>query len=103
MAVDNMQTDAQPSMASLVTGIINDAQQLIRQEVTLARREIQDELNKAKAAAISFGMAVPFAVFGALMLCFTAVYLLGLALPLWASFLIVSGVLLGTGAVLFLV
>jgi len=103
MAVDNVQTDAQPSMASLVSGIINDAQQLIRQEVMLARREMQEELNKAKAAVISFGMAIPFAVFGALMLCFAIVYLLGLALPLWASYLIVAGVLLGTGVALFLV
>ncbi|HEV3258360.1 MAG TPA: phage holin family protein [Gemmataceae bacterium] len=102
MAVDNAQTDAQPSMASLVSGIINDAQQLIRQEVTLARREMEEELNKAKAAAISFGMAIPFGVFGALMLCFMVVSLLNLALPPWASFAIVGGVLVLTSVVLFL-
>ena len=102
MAVDQAQTDTQPSMASLVSGIINDAQQLIRQEVTLARREMQEELNKAKAAAISFGVAIPFVVFGALMLCFMVERLLELALPGWASFAIVGVVLILVSVVLFL-
>src|SRR5919204_42605 len=41
------------SMSSLVGGIISDAQQLIRQELLLARREVQQEVNKAKMAALS--------------------------------------------------
>ena len=34
--------DGPTSVSALVGGIINDAQQLIRQEVSLARREIQE-------------------------------------------------------------
>ena len=41
----------EPSMASLVGGIVNDAQALIKQELALAKREVTDELNKAKEAA----------------------------------------------------
>jgi hypothetical protein len=102
---DNLQVDSGPSLSSLVGGIINDAQQLIRQEVTLARREIQDELTKAKSAAVSFGTGVALAVVGVLLLGHMLVYLLHwLAtrqypdgtvmveyLPLWGCYAIVGG------------
>jgi len=88
----NVQTDAPPSMASLVGGIVNDAQQLIRQEILLARREVQQEVDKAKGAAVSFGAAVALAVLGAVLLSFMLVYVLHEAagLPLWASYAIVG-------------
>ena len=50
---NNVQTDGPPNMAALVGGIITDAQQLIRQEITLARSELQQEWDKTKAAAVS--------------------------------------------------
>jgi len=101
MAVENLNTDASPSMASLVGGIITDAQQLIRQEVTLAKRELQQELNKAKVAAISFGIGIVVSVVGAMMLVVMVALLIGQLLNdnYWAGFGILGGVLVCVGGV----
>jgi hypothetical protein len=92
-------------MSALVGGIVQDAQQLIRQEVTLARRELQQELDKAKTAAVSFGVAVGVLVLSAVLLSFMLVYLLSdmAGLPWWASFAIVGGVLAVVGGILMAV
>lgn len=102
---EHVHTDSSPSMSSLVGGIVHDAQQLIRQEMTLARREIQQELDKAKTAAVSFGAAVAVLALGAVLLSFMLVYLLSemAGLPWWASFAIVGGVLAVVGGILLAV
>jgi hypothetical protein len=98
---ENVQSDA-PSMASLVGGIISDAERLVRQEIALARREMQAELDKAKVASISLAVGAGLSMFGAVFLGLMVVFLLhevgGLAL--WASFLIVGGVVAVAGAIL---
>lgn len=102
---ENVHTDSSPSMSSLVGGIVQDAQQLIRQEVTLARQELQQELDKAKTAAVSFGAAVGVGALSAVLLSFMLVYLLSdtAGLPWWASFAIVGGVLAVVGGILMAV
>jgi hypothetical protein len=88
-------------MASLVGGIIHDAERLIRQEVLLARREIQVEMDKAKTAGVSLMVGMGLAMLGAVFLCLMVVYLLNLAgLPMWACYLIVGGVLAIVGGVM---
>jgi len=113
---DNLQVESQPSLSSLVGGIINDAQQLIRQEVTLARREIQEEMTKAKTAATSLGIGIALGVVGGLLLCHMLVYLLHwLAtehltngatvehLPLWGCYGIVGALFTAVaGALLYM-
>ena len=98
---ENVQSDA-PSMASLVGGIITDATRLVRQEIALARREVQAELDKAKVASVSLAIGAGLSMFGAIFLGLMVVFLLhevgGLAL--WASFLIVGGVVAVAGAIL---
>src|SRR5579884_1591318 len=100
---ENVQNDA-PSMASLVGGIIADAQRLVRQEVALARREMQVELDKAKNASLALSIGLGCALLGAVHLTLMVVFLLDLAgIPLWAGFLIVGGVLAIVGGVLLAV
>jgi hypothetical protein len=98
---ENVQSEA-PSMASLVAGIITDAERLVRQEIALARREMQTELDKAKVASISLSAGAGLAMFGAIFLGLFVVFLLNevAGLPLWASFLIVGGVVAIVGAIL---
>jgi hypothetical protein len=98
------------SMSTLVGGILNDAQQLIRQEVALARSEIQDEVAKAKQAALSIVAGAGTLALGGLLLCFMLVHLIhwltnGLpsGFPLWICYLIVGGALAATGAFLLFV
>src|SRR3954464_3039602 len=100
-----VQVESQPSISSLVGGIINDAQQLIRQEVALARKEIQEELSKAKSAVVSMAAGLALAVVGGLLFCLMLVHLLNYAteIPLWGCYGIVGGAFLLLAAALALV
>jgi hypothetical protein len=104
MATD-LQHASEPSLATLVGGIISDVQQLVKQEIALARREMTDELNKTKEAAISIAIGGGVALLGVLLLCLMLVYLLVdvAGLSHWLSFLIVGGGLLIIGVALLFV
>ena len=41
-----------PNLVAVVKGIVRDAQKLIEQQLVLLRREIEDEIRKARNAAI---------------------------------------------------
>ena len=64
------------SLASLVGGIVNDAQDLVRHELTLARTELQQEFNKTKTALASLSVGAVIAFLGSICLCFMLVHLL---------------------------
>ncbi len=84
--------ETQPSMTGLVSGIVSDLQQLIRQEVQLARTEVKQEWDKAKSAASAMAIGAALLLLGVFILCFFLVYLINLAgVPLWGSFGIVGG------------
>ncbi len=102
---NDLRTAPEPSMASLVSGIVSDAQDLFKQELALAKREMADELRKTRDAAISFGVGIGVAALGGWLLVLMVVYLLHevALLPLWASYLIVGGVMVVVGCILFFV
>jgi hypothetical protein len=89
-------------MASLVGGIISDAERLVRQEIALARREMQLEFDKAKEASVALAAGAGVCTIGTVFLGLMVVFLLHElgGLPLWASFLIVGGALAIVGAIL---
>jgi hypothetical protein len=96
---------SQPTLASLVGGIVNDTQVLLKQELALARCELINELRMAKQAAVTLAVGIGIAAFGALLLVFMLVYLLHWALserlPLWSCFGIVGATLTILGTALF--
>jgi len=100
---DNVQTDAQPSMTALVSGIVSDAQQLIRQELALAKSEMREEWCKTKSAAVSFGAAAGVGVLAVVLLSFMLVHLLNwlTGMPLWGCFAIVGGLFAAVAVILF--
>jgi hypothetical protein len=102
---ENAHLEAPPSVSSLVGGIVQDAQQLIRQELMLARREVQQEVDKAKAAAASLGAALAVLTLGGILFGFMLVYVLHEAagLPLWGSYAIVGAGFVILGGILLAV
>ena len=103
--VDTNRLETSTSISSLVGGIVDDARQLVQQEVQLARREIQEEIHKAKAAALSFAVGAVVAALGGVFLAWMLVHLLFWAtndlhqqFPLWACYGIVGVVFVITGA-----
>jgi hypothetical protein len=65
------------SLASLIGSIINDAKDLMLHEFVMAKLEMQNELRKTKAAAISFAIGAGITAVGGLLLILMLVHLLG--------------------------
>lgn len=97
--VHDLADAADPTMASLVGGIVNDAQTLVKQELALAKREVTDEIHKAKQAAVPLGIGIGIAALGSLLVVFMLVYLLyaSSSVPLWGCYGIVGVPLLILG------
>ena len=83
---------AQDSIGGLIRGILTDIRTLIREEIALARVEIREQAGRAKAAAMSFGIAVAALAFSGIFLLVAVA--LGIAnllgWPAWTGFLIVA-------------
>lgn len=94
----------EPSLSSLVTGIVHDAQQLMKQEAALAREEIKQELVKTRDAALEFAAAAAVSALAAIFLLLGLVFLIYWAswerIPLWGCFGIVGIVLAVVGGIL---
>jgi len=90
------------SLATLLSGIVGDAQALVRQEIALARQEIREEISVAKDAGIALMIAGAVLAIGGLFLLITLA--LGLAAllnwPSWAGFGLVGLVAAIAGAVM---
>lgn len=101
MASD-LHTETGFSVTSLVSGIVSDAQDLIRQQLNLFRCEIRDDFRKTVGIAITTLSGALLVAMGGALLCFMLVHLLASlapALPLWACFGIVGAVVVLVGGV----
>jgi len=89
------------SLRGLLRGILMDLRTLIREEIALARVEIREQAGRAKAAALSFGIAVAALAFGGIFLLIALATAIAdlLNWPVWAGFLIVAVVLSVVGVV----
>lgn len=104
MATD-FQTSNEPSVTSLVSGIIDDAQHLLKQQAELLKADLKKDLREAKEVGVSFVVGGSLLAGGGILLLFMLVHLLSWAfpeyLPLWGSFGIVGGVLALAGGIVF--
>src|SRR5262245_30010213 len=98
---NHSQQTGEPSLAALLGGIINDARDLLLQEFTMAKLEMQDELRKTKTAAILLSIGIGVASIGGILLVLMLVHLLHslTELPLWGCYGIVGGVFVLVGVI----
>jgi len=118
MATDLQSPPEQQSLTGIVSGIVQDFQTLIMQQMEMVRAEIRSDWDKTKQAIWPIGVGSVLLTVGGIMLSFMLVYLLHWAtspvaedmarVPLWgcyglvgAGFLIAGGVLLGAGIARF--
>ena len=90
--------DTGPSgFESVVVGLLRDVRTLVRQEMALARHEVQYEIGKILKAVLWFGMAVVLGVIGLFAIAAACGLILFeyTGLPAWACAAIVSVILLG--------
>jgi len=107
MATD-FHSSTEQSATSLVSGIVEDFQNLVKQQLKLTRVEILEDLRKAKEAALMFIVGIGVTALGGFASLFALAHLLHWAtgpsgmdpasLPLWACYGIISVIFLGAGA-----
>jgi uncharacterized membrane protein YqjE len=78
----------------LLRRLREDLAALIHSEIDLAKTEVFEKVKMHAKAAVFIAVAIPFALLALLAFLFGAIAVLALAVPLWASALIVGGVLL---------
>lgn len=98
------------TVASLVSGILDDLKHLVEQQLRLTRRELELELRRQAAAAVVFMLGAATLFLTVPALCLTSAHLLHWAaappetdrawLPLWACHAVVTAALAVVGAVL---
>lgn len=102
MATDTYAPPDERSVTSLVSGIVNDAQTLIQQQLALFREEIRADLRKTKEAvtALVAGVAVAALAVGPLVFFLVALLHELAVWPWWASALLVGVVFAVIGGAL---
>jgi len=87
------------SVGQLMIQLSDQTSRLIRDEMQLARVELKSTVKQVGLGAGLFSAAGLLALFGVATLIATAIIALALILPLWASSLIVTAVLLITAGI----
>ena len=85
------------SIASMVSDIIGDVQQIVRAEVRLARAEIREEIAKARRGVLFVAAGAVFVLMAFGVGLLAAVYALAEVWPRWAAALTVGGVVAVAG------
>ncbi len=97
----------EPTVTTLLSGIVGDVHDLVKQQMELTRREISEDFRKSKDAARLLVLGIGMILLSAIMLSLTAALLLywlssptgadPARIPLWACFGIVGVVLAALG------
>jgi tetrahydromethanopterin S-methyltransferase subunit C len=87
-------------LGTIVSGIVEDLQEIVRGEVKLAKAEIKDDVSAMGKGAASIAAAAIFALVGFIFLMLGVTYLLNKWLEMWIAAGIVGVALLLIGAML---
>ncbi|HUR53785.1 MAG TPA: phage holin family protein [Gemmataceae bacterium] len=97
-------TEATPqaSVTGLVSGIIDDAQTLVKQQIAMFKSEVREDFKKSKRAAEFGSLGIVLLTVGALGLVTALAYLLHekFQFAMWASWGITGGLFLIAGGIL---
>lgn len=101
----DLKTDSSLGLTPLVAGIVEDAQTLISQQLSLFQSEIKEDLDRTKAAAIPLAAGAAVCLLAGFFLLMMVVRLMMKEwpqLPEYAAYGIVGGVLATIGAALLI-
>jgi len=85
----DLKTNPDASVTTLVSGILHDAQELVKQQFELFKHEIRNDFRKTKEAGVSLGSGAGLGLVGVFLLGEMLVHLLNWAvpdLPLWGGY-----------------
>jgi hypothetical protein len=87
------------SVPALIRSVLDDARELIREEVAVAKSEIRQELSAAQTVGVAFGAAAFIGIIASVLFCIALgggiAYLFGI--PSWAGYGLLA-LLLAIGA-----
>ena len=94
-----MEYDERTSIPTLIKGLLDDARDLIREELQLARAEIREEISALQTVTIAFAIAAVVGLFGAVLLSIALGGALAYFLrwPSWTGYGIVAVLFLAAG------
>jgi uncharacterized membrane protein YqjE len=98
--MDMATPQVQRSVPELLGNIVNNIQQIIRSEFTLAKAELQEKASEASQPATALGAALLLGFYGLGFLLLAAVYALSTIMAAGYAALIVGGVLILVSIVL---
>lgn len=98
-----MNIEQRTSLRTLVGEVADDARDLVRGELELARAEMDRKVDRVITGAISVFGGMMLAYAGLVVVLIAAAQALARVLPDWAASLIVGGVILTIGGILALV
>lgn len=99
-----LKTPPDASMTELVSGILHDVQDLVKQQTELFKHEFRTSIRKTKDASLLLGAGAGLAVSGVILVAFMLAELLQRVVPappLWGCYGVLGFVLLSAGAGLF--
>jgi len=91
-----METEREPSLTHLVTGIINDTEELLKQQIQLVKVEVKNDVKGYVTASIPMAIGAIGMLVASVVLAFAAAHALVAiwpSLPLWGAYAIVGGLL----------
>lgn len=99
---DGSPHSSKPSIASLLSGIICDARELFLQELTAAKVELKEEVQKTKRAALALATGIAVTGVGVFALVVMLVHILHeyTIIPLWGCYGVVGGIISVSGLLL---
>jgi len=97
----NVQTETEPTVTSLVGGILHDGQELLKQQLDLFKHEIKSDFEKTREGILSLALAGVFLLVGVLVLTLGLAHTLNHFVSgdamLWVWLLVVGAVVAGIG------
>jgi multisubunit Na+/H+ antiporter MnhB subunit len=99
----NVQSGSDVSVTSLVGGIVNDAQELMKQQLALFKAEVKEDMRKTTEATVSLVIGLTATFIGSIVLCFALAHLLHWAFTydaphlLWVWYAVVGGAVTAVG------
>lgn len=96
------QQSPERTIGQLVADATHDISTIMRSEIALAKAEIASDAKSAGLGAAMFGAAAFVGLLGLIFLFHTIAYVLAIWLPVWAGYLITTGLLFVVAAALAL-
>lgn len=97
---DNVHTATDGTVTSLVRGIVDDAQELMKQQFMLLKAEVQEDMRKTREAATSLVVGLTVSFLGGILLSIMLVHLLDWLVPghpIWMWYAVVGGGITAVG------